>query len=587
MASPTDILLSNDTVIEGVPNGTIIGTFTIVDPDPLGDNTLFLLDDAGGAFKLEGNDLIVANEDLIDYDLNPTLQITVIAGRCTADSFIKNFTINILDDNTLSPIINNVTPFSSTGNTTICVNGRFFTDGGSTTLLINGEEYPYIEESLTDTELKFVINSSSLVGPAIPNCDTQDPYTCGIFSITICNGNTDILDNPLCDDDIFLRFKSDKAPSLQLGNSDCVTKPIVQVNIDRDSSKTGFNSNSINWEPNPNTEYYLVRLKYDFNFDVSIGGETTLDGVTLIDGDLVWLANQGNTTENGIWTVRTGPWDFITDINDNVFVDLGAIAFDPDIGNVTRDIIIDVNIDWDKVGIYTIDYYYLSNECVISKATRRVRIFKENASISPVNTFAITDYKIFNGFDQELIDSIIPTGSDNVCCPGFNIPENGLYIRKDGSVIFMADQCMGDNRLTDLANAISDGDAVPLKQLLQLTSLVPQISIICEAGENIGTNMVVRINTDGKVYLASASDTSQVNTIIGVSITDSLIGDDIIITIKGTINNFSTLVQGREYWLSENGAITLDAPLSGFNQVIGIASSCESFILNPQIPLII
>lgn len=602
MASPTDIILSNDTVLEGVPTGTVVGTFTIVDPDPLGDNSLFLLDDANGAFVLDGFDLVVSDENLIDFDLNPTLNITVIAGRCTADSFIKDFTINVLDDPSLAPIIYTVTPVASKGHQLICVTGRFFTDGGSTTLFINGEEYPIVdteEHPLTDTSLCFNLIDSSLVGPAIPDCEDKDPFGCGIFEFTICNGNVDINDEPLCDSDIFIRYKQDQVPSLAKGNTQCIIKPIVGIYQDPDSPVGGFNSAAINWTPNSNTIFVQVRAKYDFRFDTTTGGETTLDGRTIIDGDLVWLTNQGDELENGIWIARSGAWEYDMPVDENVFVDLGAAGFDPEIGDISRDIItvVDPNgtlpdskkmiVDWGTVGIYKIKYYYLSGNCVLSTTTKRVRVFKQNASISPVNTFAITDYKIFNGVDQDLIDNIIPGGSYDVCCPGFVVPESGLYIRKDGSVVFMADQSMGGNKLTNLAYALNDGDAVPFQQLLQAVGLIPKIAAVFTAGENIGTNMVVRLGLDGNVYLASASDVTQVNTIIGISSSDSLTGQDVVVTIKGTIGNFETLVQGREYWLAENGAMSLTAPLTGFNQVIGIASSCETFIVNPKLPLVL
>lgn len=582
----SDITLSNDTILEGLPTNTLVGTFDIITTPPvLGTIELSLLDNANGAFKLDGLNLLIDNELLIDFDENPTLEITVVAARCTADAFIKSFTINILDDNSLAPIITNVEPFASKGQTLICVTGRFFTDGGSTTLLVDGEEYPYVEDTLTDTNLCFNILGSSTVGPSIPECSNK--FDCGIFEFTICNGNTDNEQNPLCDSDIFMRYKNDQSPSLTLGNTNCVTKPIVTTYRDADSPISGFNSDSINWEPNPNTVYVQVRVKYDFRFDTTLGGETTLDGRSILDGDLVWLTNQGDTNENGIWLAKTGSWEYQFPVDENVFVDLGGYAYDQNIGDVSRDIITRVNIDWDKVGIYTIEYYYLSTECVLSKATRRIRIFKENASISPVNTFAITDYKIFNGFDKDLIDNIIPGGSDNVCCPGFVTLESGLYIKKDGTVVFLADQSMGDNKLTDLAYAINQNDAVSLQQAIEQISFIPKIAAVYTAGENIGTNMAVRIDNDGKAYLASASDISHVNNIIGISNSDSLTGEDVIVTSKGTVSNYTTLVQGSEYWLAENGALSLTPPTSGFSQVIGVATSCENFLINPYIPVVI
>jgi len=599
---------------EGIPTGTQVATFNIVTTPPvLGPIELILLNDANGAFKLDGLNLLVADSYLLDFDLNPFLDISVIAGRCTPDAIIRPFTIEVLDDDTLAPIITKVGPFASKGQALICVEGRFFTDGGSTTLYINGEEYPYVEDTLTDTNLCFNVLGTSLVGPSIPECEDSSPFACGIFEITICNGNTDYMGAPLCDSDLFIRYTGDQTPSLLLGNTECVTKAIIAPNIDTDTPIGGFNSLNINWKPNPNTVFVQVRVKYDFRYDVIVGGPAVLDGVDVIDGDLVWLTNQGVEIENGIWTVRDGAWDYDMVVDSNVFVDLGASAFNPDIGNVSRDIITVVNpggtldytyhmdVDWGTVGIYNIDYYYLTPDCVLSKASRKVRVFEQSASISPVNTFAITDYRIFNGFDKDLMDNIIPGGSDDVCCPGFIIPQSGLYIRKDGSVVFMADQCMGNNRLTNLAFALNDGDAVPLQQLIQVIGIIPSISVVFTAGEDINVYDVVRIGLDGLIYKADSSQISHINTVVGISISTSLTGEEVVVTIKGTIkapeelspiiSNFSSLVQGREYWLGEEGKIILiedetDIPTI-FTQVIGIATSCNTFIVNPQIPLVL
>lgn len=595
---------------EGIPTGTNVATFNIVTTPPvLGPSELILLNDANGAFKLDGLDLIVADSYLIDFDLNPFLEITVIAGRCTPESIIKEFTIEVLDDDTLAPIITKVTPYASKGQALICVEGRFFTDGGSTTLLINGEEYPYVEDTLSDTNLCFNILGTSIVGPSIPVCEDISPFACGIFEFTICNGNTDGFDTPLCDSDLFIRYTDDQTPSLVLGNTQCVTKATIAPNIDIDTPIGGFNSLNINWVPNSNTMFVQVRVKYDFRYDVAVGGAAVLDNIDVIDGDLVWLTNQGTEVENGIWIVRDGPWEYDMEVTDDVFVDLGASGFDPDIGNISRDIITTVNpggtlddskhmlVDWGTVGIYSIDYYYLTTECVLSESSRKVRVFDKNASISPVNTFAITDYRIFNGFDQDLINNIIPSGSDDVCCPGFIIPQSGLYIRKDGSVVFMADQCMGDNTLTNLAFALNDGDAVPIQQLMQSIAIIPSISVVFTAGEDINVYDVVRMDIDGLIYKADSSDLSHINSVTGISTSLSLIGDEVVVTVKGTvtgpdgilplINNFTSLVQGREYWLSTEGELSLNPPLTGFSQVIGIATSCNTFILNPQIPIVL
>ena len=52
--------------------------------------------------------------------------------------------------------------------------------------------------------------------------------------------------------------------------------------------------------------YYLVKLKYSRNLPKR-AGELTLDGIPLVEGDLVWLDKQFDGG-NGLWIVQTGEW---------------------------------------------------------------------------------------------------------------------------------------------------------------------------------------------------------------------------------------------------------------------------------------
>ena len=63
--------------------------------------------------------------------------------------------------------------------------------------------------------------------------------------------------------------------------------------------------------------YTQVRLKYNKNL-YSKSGEKTLDGVSLVDGDVVWLSHQLNEEENGLWVVKIGRWVGFDWGNDNV-----------------------------------------------------------------------------------------------------------------------------------------------------------------------------------------------------------------------------------------------------------------------------
>lgn len=93
--APTDILLDNtDLPFPSLANDYVVGTFTALDPD-LGDSAQFILtNNAGGKFKVVGNQLRVANRDLFLWDLRSSYEIRVIVLDGSGLPFDKSFTIN-------------------------------------------------------------------------------------------------------------------------------------------------------------------------------------------------------------------------------------------------------------------------------------------------------------------------------------------------------------------------------------------------------------------------------------------------------------------------------------------------------------
>src|SRR5262249_14132217 len=75
---PTDIQLSNTSVVEHTSNGTVVGALGTIDLDPMDTFVYLLTDDAGGRFAINGNQLVVANGALLDHVTNPAhfIQVT-------------------------------------------------------------------------------------------------------------------------------------------------------------------------------------------------------------------------------------------------------------------------------------------------------------------------------------------------------------------------------------------------------------------------------------------------------------------------------------------------------------------------------
>ena len=77
--APTAISLSTPTVDENAATGTIVGTFSVSDPDSGDSHVIQLLNDAGGRFALVGDALQVADGLGLDYEIANTHTITVRA----------------------------------------------------------------------------------------------------------------------------------------------------------------------------------------------------------------------------------------------------------------------------------------------------------------------------------------------------------------------------------------------------------------------------------------------------------------------------------------------------------------------------
>lgn len=152
----TDITLNNDTFAEGTVNGTIVGTFTVIDDVVPQTHTIVLLDDADNRFKLDGNYLIVRDTTKIDYETDTSHNITLRAIDENDSLFDKVFTINITDS-TLAAVIHSIDPKASKEGTNplITIKGQHFSEGGEPTVRIDGD--PVSITSYTDNEITFVL----------------------------------------------------------------------------------------------------------------------------------------------------------------------------------------------------------------------------------------------------------------------------------------------------------------------------------------------------------------------------------------------------------------------------------------------
>ncbi len=95
--APTGVAPFETVANENAAPGTVIGRLTAIDPDTDDSHTYTLVDDAGGAFFLSGNSIVVAQGADLDFETNPTRQVRVRVTDSSGASTIQAVTIRLND----------------------------------------------------------------------------------------------------------------------------------------------------------------------------------------------------------------------------------------------------------------------------------------------------------------------------------------------------------------------------------------------------------------------------------------------------------------------------------------------------------
>lgn len=96
---PTNITLSNNSIPENSPNGQFVAYVSATDPDSFTAPTITLVDDAGGRFAMNGNNLVVNNSTLLNFEANASHQVTIRATDILGAPTETTFTINVTNQN--------------------------------------------------------------------------------------------------------------------------------------------------------------------------------------------------------------------------------------------------------------------------------------------------------------------------------------------------------------------------------------------------------------------------------------------------------------------------------------------------------
>ena len=101
--NPTDITLSSNTISENSPAGTLIGTFTSIDPDDGGTPTERYIYSSSGSdatnFSIMNTNQLFSRTANFDFETKATYDITITSNDRNGGSFMKDFTISITDSN--------------------------------------------------------------------------------------------------------------------------------------------------------------------------------------------------------------------------------------------------------------------------------------------------------------------------------------------------------------------------------------------------------------------------------------------------------------------------------------------------------
>ena len=93
---PTDVVLSNTTVDEDAAPGTVIATLSGSDPDAGQSATLsFSLAEPSDIFEIVGNELVVKEDAVLDFEANPVRSVSVTATDVTGLTRTQTFNITV------------------------------------------------------------------------------------------------------------------------------------------------------------------------------------------------------------------------------------------------------------------------------------------------------------------------------------------------------------------------------------------------------------------------------------------------------------------------------------------------------------
>lgn len=213
----------------------------------------------------------------------------------------------------------------------------------------------------------------------------------------------------------------------------------------------------------------------DLSYDQPIQsyyGLYAISGISLKAGDVVRLTNQTSDSDDGMWRVTCGYWEYLGSAS----ISSGSVV------DETPNIVTVTDINFCKCGIYHIWYYYMNGSCYLASARRTVKVMGAGATLLPCNSVNVTDYEISTQGEGTLTDPPGTPGDPVVAdCVKTVSSFDDRYREKQidgfsdctGSMIYFPDCTYGDDclRYMRLAETGNDGN-VPSSRDMTAFSIV-------------------------------------------------------------------------------------------------------------------
>jgi serralysin len=95
--APSDIMLSKASILEHSGAGTVVGTVSAFDANPMDALTFTLVDDADGRFDLVDGKLVVQDGSKLDYLSAPSHQVKIQVTDSDNNTYVETMTISVAD----------------------------------------------------------------------------------------------------------------------------------------------------------------------------------------------------------------------------------------------------------------------------------------------------------------------------------------------------------------------------------------------------------------------------------------------------------------------------------------------------------